>query len=71
MSEIVAYASCRATFNMQLEAAHVSIDDDRYHTMRLNVALLVLLAGSRERSKAQIGPIRWKVALCPDVNNFS
>ena len=26
--------------NGPLEAAHVSIDDDRYHTMWLNVALL-------------------------------
>ena len=29
--------------NEPLEAAHVSIDDDRYHTMWLNVALLGVL----------------------------
>ncbi len=34
------------TCNGPLEAAHVSIDDDRYHTMLLNVALL---AGPRPK----------------------
>ena len=37
--------------NGPLEAAHVSIDDVRYHTMWLNVALL---AGQLERLKLEL-----------------
>ncbi len=37
---LMSFVPIATTCNGPLEAAHVSIDDDRYHTMWLNVALL-------------------------------